>query len=42
MDERVVVSRVVCNGYVKSEPIMQKGVGVIPMIVEEIPTFILA
>jgi hypothetical protein len=42
MEERVEVSRVVSNGYVKSEPIMQKGVSVIPMVVAKIPTFVLA
>jgi hypothetical protein len=31
-----------CNGYVKSEPSMQKGVSVIPMVVAKIPTLILA
>jgi hypothetical protein len=30
------------NGQVKSEPIMQKGISDIPMIVAKIPAFILA
>jgi hypothetical protein len=42
MDERIVVSSVMCDGNVESKSVMQKGVGVIPMVVEEIPTPVLA
>jgi hypothetical protein len=42
MDERVVVSSVMRDCNVKSKSVMQKCVGVIPMVVEEIPTLVLA